>query len=56
MKTNKRIHASVPCDKQEEKDEISCEGQRREGGLVEHVEKKAGSVAIERILLLMLFL
>ena len=41
------VHASVPCDEQGDKDESSCEKWHAEGGLIEHVEKKARSLAIE---------
>jgi hypothetical protein len=47
MKAYQRIHASVPCEEQGDEDERSCEERHPEGGLVEHVERKSGSVAIE---------
>lgn len=47
MKANKRIHASVPRDEENNKGERSREERHPEGELVEHVERKA----IEAILL-----
>lgn len=46
MKANQRVQASVPRDEQRDKDERSCEERYPEGGLVEHVERRAASLAI----------
>lgn len=42
MKAYYGIHTSVPCDEEGYNNERPCKEQGPEGGLVEHVERKAG--------------